>query len=123
MNEVILCMHEPISNCVCNLQQTLTMKTLVGSSLLKIDRYKQICGKILVASFPGLLTVQFLIACSICNQKLDGGKAWEQGAKILVSFPHLSYLGSNSFLSPSFSSKDRVTALPKADSIAARESQ
>ena len=36
-----------------------------------------------IASFPGLPTVQFLIACSFLlhtasDQKLDGGKAWER---------------------------------------------
>ena len=40
-----------------------------------------------VASFPGLPTIQFLIACTMqkldsgkaaSDQKLDGGKAWEQ---------------------------------------------
>ena len=40
-----------------------------------------------LASFPGLPTIQFLIACSVnlrfytlqVIKKLDGGKAWEQG--------------------------------------------
>ena len=47
--------------------------------ILRVDE----CTAIL-ASFPGLFTVQFLIACSmqklqLHDQKLDGGKAWEQG--------------------------------------------
>ena len=32
-----------------------------------------------LASFPGFLTVQFLIACILQAIKLDGGKDWERG--------------------------------------------
>ena len=78
--------------------QTVLISCLVSSVYARI-----------VASFPGRSRLQFLIAyCTVCDQKLEAGTAWERG------YPYCAPITSGSvpFLSiPGFPASQSMPAL------------